>query len=159
MTRIHWSAIVLGVALAVGAAGCIVRPARATVAYTVAMEPPPPRHVVVTVRPGYVWVDGYWHWNGHDYVWYDGYYEPERSGHVYVQGNWQRRGGKWHWAPGHWKRHGGGGHHARPVQSRGHGRAHGDVPTNRGRGQVVPAKPAKRAPAHAPKKKVRTRDH
>src|SRR5690349_1412848 len=53
--------------------------------------PPPPRRTVV-FRPGYIWIEGRYHYNGGRYVWHDGYYERERSGHVYRPGRWQRQG-------------------------------------------------------------------
>ena len=79
-------------------AGCLLR-TRGTVAYTVEADPPPPRHVYVASRPGFVWVDGYWYWGGADWVWMDGYYQEERPGYVWVQGNWSGRT----WQPGYWR--------------------------------------------------------
>lgn len=114
----------LGVALALGVGalggGCVVRGrTRATVIYTDA-PPPPPRAVVVTARPGWVWVDGSWAWNGAAYVWGDGSWVAHRADAVYVQGAWVRAGHRWMWRPGRWRGHG-------RVKVRGHGhRPHGD---------------------------------
>ena len=43
--------------------------------------PPPPRVVVApTARRGYVWVPGYWRWNGHRHIWVNGQL-PRRAGY------------------------------------------------------------------------------
>lgn len=95
-------ALALGVG-AVGSAGCVVR-GRATGAFVYTDHtPPPPRRVVVAARPGWVWVEPYWAWNGATYVWTDGYWLEERPNEVWVQGVWVRRGPRWGWHPGHWR--------------------------------------------------------
>ena len=33
---------------------------------------------------GYMWVDGYWDWNGYDWTWSSGYWVPERVGYAYI---------------------------------------------------------------------------
>jgi hypothetical protein len=72
-----------------------------------APPPPPPRaHVHVTVRPGYIWIEGRQHWDGNRYVWHDGYYERERPGHRYHQGHWRRQGNGHVWVQGRWEAHG-----------------------------------------------------
>ncbi len=94
-------------AMALGT-GCVVRAhghVAAPVAYVeVQEEPPPPRVVVVpAARPGYIWVEGRWTWNGRRYDWRDGYWERERVGHVWEQGRWERRGRGHVWVEGRWR--------------------------------------------------------
>jgi hypothetical protein len=87
--------------------------------------PPPPRRVVV-VRPGHIWIEGRYHWNGNRYVWHDGYYERERSGYHYTPGRWQRQGRGHVWVEGTW-RAGGRGH----VRSNNHNRGRAKVRDHR----------------------------
>ncbi len=85
------------------------------------MRPPPVvRHEPVPPpRPAFVWVQGYWGWNGNAYVWLPGRWEPARPGYVYVQPNWQQGPRGWELHQGGW--HAQGPHHA----ERGHGRERG----------------------------------
>ncbi len=105
---------VLGGALAActvhGRAGVFV-PAPTAVVVVEQPPPPPPRRVVVVQRPGYIWVDGYYRWNGNRYVWRDGYYERQRANHVYRPGRWERRGNGHVWVEGRWEAHGRGHKH------------------------------------------------
>ena len=53
-------------------------------------EPPPPP--VVEYRPpspgyGYLWVDGFWDWNGYDWAWSNGYWQPNRPDDTPLSGN------------------------------------------------------------------------
>ncbi|MBW0001134.1 MAG: YXWGXW repeat-containing protein [Verrucomicrobia bacterium] len=59
--------------------------------------PPPPAR-------GYVWVPGYWHWNGYRYVWRRGryMYRPRGRG-GWVPAHYDRRPGGWVYVPGHWR--------------------------------------------------------
>jgi hypothetical protein len=80
--------------------------------------PPPPTTVVtdpVVVSPGpdYVWVSGYWAWDGFRWVWVSGSWVlPPYSGAVWIGGYW--RGGIWY--RGYWGHgpHGGHGPHWGP---------------------------------------------
>ena len=68
--------------------------------------PPPPRYERHGQPPGsgYVWVDGYHHWNGHAYVWIGGSWErPPHYGEVWVPGHYVNRNGYYVWIPGHWR--------------------------------------------------------
>jgi hypothetical protein len=98
----------LALALPVVLGGCYAH-GRGSVTYA-SYDPPPPRVVYADVRPGYVWVDGYWYWGGRNYLWRDGYYVAQRPGYVYVQGNYHGR----QYRPGHWRAHS----HARPTYVR-----------------------------------------
>jgi len=82
--------------------GCVVetRP-------LVVVDTPPPRprrRAVMAVRPGFVWVDGYWVNVGGRWAWRDGHWERARAGYVYVQGRWMNRSGRWHWVEPRWER-------------------------------------------------------
>jgi hypothetical protein len=86
----------LALALPLMLGGCYVH-GRGHVAYP-AYDPPPPRYVYTEVRPGYVWVDGYWYWHSNRYLWRDGYYIRERPGYVWVRGTYHDR----RYRPGYW---------------------------------------------------------
>ena len=92
---------VLAAIIGVGAlGGCVLR---ATGTYRVRTAPPPPRHVVYESRPGWVYVDGYWAWNGYDYNWVDGYWEQDRPGYVFVRGSWHNDNGYHTYRKGYWQ--------------------------------------------------------
>src|SRR5687768_15489979 len=105
------------------ATGCVVRAhgrVHAPVAYVeVEEEPPPPRTVIVDVRPGFVWVQGRWVRHGNRWSWNDGHWERERAGHVWEQGRWERRGRGHVWVEGNWRAGGGGHVHSQPVHHNG----------------------------------------
>jgi hypothetical protein len=66
----------------------------------------PPAAVVETIPAnpgaGYVWVGGYWTWNGAKYVWVPGGYV--RHAGAWVAGHWRHvPGSGWYWVPGHWR--------------------------------------------------------
>lgn len=73
---------------------------------TVRKAPPSPRRETRYASPGrgYVWVDGYYMWNGRDFVWVRGrWIQPRYSGKRWVSGKWKKKGDKWVWSPGKWK--------------------------------------------------------
>ncbi len=80
--------------------------------------PPPVRYEPMPPpRPAYIWLQGYWGWNGSAYVWVPGRWERERPGYVYAQPRWVEgpRGwelhqGGWHGGPGGQGGPGGPGH-------------------------------------------------
>jgi hypothetical protein len=92
--------------LVAGFAGLFAAPSDATsIAVDVNVAPPPPRMVAPPPpRHGYVWVDGYWRWNGHRHVWVNGYWVRERRGYHWVPARWVQRGPYWHFVPGYWAR-------------------------------------------------------
>jgi len=101
----------LAAALLVGPvalSGCVVT-ARPAVVYegpVVRLAPPPPQVEVVGVAPapGYVWMGGYWGWEGGRHVWVGGHWAPGRPGWHWVPHHWVATGGGWRMAPGHWER-------------------------------------------------------
>jgi hypothetical protein len=73
---------------------------------TVQIGPPPPPKVVSPPPPkrGYVWVPGYYDWDGRDYVWKEGHWEAERTGYTYREPRWvQRSSTSWELEPGGWE--------------------------------------------------------
>ncbi|HVR03192.1 MAG TPA: hypothetical protein VMT47_13735, partial [Polyangia bacterium] len=75
----------------------------ATVYPTVA--PPPP---VAEYRPpapgyGYLWVDGYWDWNGYDWAWSNGYWQPDRPGFLFIGPRYVYEGGRPVYYRGYWQ--------------------------------------------------------
>ncbi|HEY1977557.1 MAG TPA: hypothetical protein VGG89_13460 [Candidatus Baltobacteraceae bacterium] len=76
-------------------------PAAAQVYVTVA--PPAPVVETIPVSPGhgYVWVPGYYRWNGVRYVWVHGHYVLH-AGH-WCPGGWHHTPARgWWYTPGHW---------------------------------------------------------
>ena len=75
--------------------------------YYVNSMPPEPLYETMTTSPGYgyVWIDGYWNWNGYEWVWANGRWVTEQSGYVYVQPyyDWDDSGRNVYY-PGHWSR-------------------------------------------------------
>ena len=80
-------------------------------------EPMPPP------RAGYVWMQGYWGWQGGAHAWIPGRWERERVDHVYVQPVWREGPKGWELHPGGWQpggKSGGkkGGGHCPPGQQK-----------------------------------------
>ena len=73
-----------------------------TTGTVVVRQPPEPRAESYGTKSGYVWVRGYWQWNGNDYVWMDGHWERERSGRHWKDGYWDHRGNGYVWVEGEW---------------------------------------------------------
>jgi hypothetical protein len=68
----------------------------------------PPGAVVerVPVAPGprYVWVPGYYRWDGRGYLWAPGAYVlPPRPRARWVPGRWAHERGGWYWMEGRWR--------------------------------------------------------
>ncbi len=111
MKKNAFGSLMLVALLGAGAAGCVVR-GSGHVSAPVAMvevyeEPPPPRVVTVSQRPGFIWIDGRWDHRGGRYVWMDGRYERQRANSSYQQGRWERRGRGHVWVEGRWGAGGG----------------------------------------------------
>jgi hypothetical protein len=68
---------------------------------------PPPARVEVVGRspgPGYVWVKGYYRWNGAAYRWVPGHWAVrERGARAWVAGRWAHDRYGWYWVEGHWR--------------------------------------------------------
>jgi hypothetical protein len=71
----------------------------------VGRPPPPPVRdpFVPAMRPGQVWVPGFWRWTGGDYVWITGHWEvPPTRGYVWIGPRWTQFGVAFQWTPGYW---------------------------------------------------------
>ena len=94
----------LAASLAFGGA-IVPTAAHAQAAIYIRTAPPAPRHEVIPApRRGYVWVNGYWNWNGHRHVWQPGVWVKERRGYLYNQPAWVERDGRWELRRGAWAR-------------------------------------------------------
>jgi hypothetical protein len=67
--------------------------------------PPPTARVEVTPgpRPGYVWAQGYWAYDGGQYVWVSGRWETARAGYRWSPERWESRSNRYYFVPGHWE--------------------------------------------------------
>src|SRR5215813_15392088 len=72
--------------------------------YNVASLPPEPLYEQMTASPGdgFVWIDGYWHWNGLEWVWVGGRWERQQEGYLYVQPNYDYAEDHYVYTPGSW---------------------------------------------------------
>jgi hypothetical protein len=72
----------------------------------VRIGPPAPIVEARTVAPGpgYVWVPGYYRWDGARYAWATGRWErPPRARARWVAGHWAHERGGWYFVEGHWR--------------------------------------------------------
>jgi YXWGXW repeat-containing protein len=74
--------------------------------YYVASEPPAPLYETMSSSPGYgfVWIDGYWHWNGAEWIWVSGRWVQEMSGYVYISPYYDYYDGRYVYHSGYWSR-------------------------------------------------------
>ena len=89
-----------------GTSGCIVEgPPRGHAFVDIDVRPPPDRvEVIPAGRPGYVWVPGYYRWDGRQHVWVRGRYVVERRGYRWHPAHWEESSGRYHFEQGHWER-------------------------------------------------------
>ena len=68
---------------------------------------PPPIRAERRVAPpgrGYVWISGYYRWDGRRYLWVGGRWVlPPRTRAVWIPGRWENSPRGWFWKPGHWR--------------------------------------------------------
>jgi hypothetical protein len=98
--------LLLGAAVAIGGVGALgSHQAFARTVIYADIEPPALRvETVPEGRPGYVWVNGYWGWGGHEYAWHKGHWVRERHGYHWVPSRWEREGNRWRYYDGRWDR-------------------------------------------------------
>lgn len=111
--RMSWTGLrsayrhaLLAVVLVIAVSGCYVyeRPGPGYYGGAVAVAPPAPQVVPEPApRAGYVWVPGYWFWNGTRYVWAGQRWIPARPGYHWVPANWVQVSGGWQFYKGHWE--------------------------------------------------------
>lgn len=93
---------ILALVAALAGSACVVR---GRGVYTVGFAPPPPRAtVVLTPRPGHLWIEGNWQYQHGRWIWHDGYWVRERAGEIWIAGAWIQMGARWQWRPGRWDR-------------------------------------------------------
>ena len=71
----------------------------------VSKAPPPPPTESIPPSPGinYVWVRGYYTYNGTDYEWFPGRWAVQpRPNAIWVPGTWNQTDKGWVWTPGRW---------------------------------------------------------
>jgi hypothetical protein len=118
--------------VAVVAGGLAPLQAQVDVNISIGTPPPPVRYEVVPPpRAGYVWVPGYWNWNGHQHVWAGGHWVRARPGYVYAPPRWVRDGDRWRFERDRWNR---GPKGMPPGQAKKYYRHDGDYDRGRGRG-------------------------
>ena len=73
----------------------------------VVSKPNRPRVVVTRpnyLKPGYVWVEGYWRWNNffERYVWQKARWKKIKRNHIWVPGFWESSPAGFYWVEGYW---------------------------------------------------------
>jgi len=75
--------------------------------YVIVREAPPP--IIVERRPplpgqGYIWIEGYWNWNGHKYDWQRGRWAvPPHARSVWVAPRYEKHEKGYRYMPGQWR--------------------------------------------------------
>ena len=89
----------------VAAASATLSVANAAPVIDVRVAPPPPRHEFAPeARAGYVWMPGYWDWEGHHHVWVKGHWQRARHGYAFRSPQWVQEGDHWVLHRGTWSR-------------------------------------------------------
>ena len=106
MNRKRFQKTLAALVLVTGA--MITTPACASSRGVVYVRTGPPRPIVETriVSPGprYVWVPGYYQWDGRGYLWRRGQWVlPPRARAVWVPGHWERTHRGWYFVQGRWR--------------------------------------------------------
>ena len=87
-------------------AACVPMAPPGAVFIATRVGPPPPRVEVVGVAPGpgFVWVRGFWRWEGDDYRWTPGHWTmAPHPRAVWVPGRWRHHPRGWYWVDGYWR--------------------------------------------------------
>lgn len=103
----------IAVALATATLAGVAAPAMAQTAYPsyrtyedrdeARFAPPQPRaEAAPPTRPGFIWTQGHWDWQGDRYVWQSGRWERDRSGYVYQPARWVPVGDHWEFRQAQW---------------------------------------------------------
>ena len=72
----------------------------------VGIAPPPVvvEHPGPILHPGWVWIGGYYRWDGAHYFWVPGrWVQPPRLHAIWVPGHWIHGAHGWYWIEGHWR--------------------------------------------------------
>ena len=86
----------LAITLAAASLYAMPAAARTDVDIILNFGPPPVRYEPVpVVRPGMVWVAGYWDYRYHRHAWVPGHYVRARPGYVYRNAHWAHDHGRY----------------------------------------------------------------
>jgi hypothetical protein len=102
--KMHTRRFLLMVALA-GTLSASCSTSHVTPTVAVAEAPPAPPVESIGMAPGinYVWVRGYYTYNGSRYVWVPGNWQLRpRPNAIWVPGTWDQTDKGWVWIPGRW---------------------------------------------------------
>ena len=107
--QIKSSLLIVMLISSIALTACVIVPApahRYFVGGVVTVAPPPIRREVIGVAPGrgYVWIDGYWSWDGYRHSWNAGRWEAPRPGYRWAPHHWYHQRDGWHLEEGHWAR-------------------------------------------------------
>ncbi len=92
-----------------GLAACVPLAPPNAVFVSARFGPPAPRYEEVGYAPGpdYVWIRGYWDWQGVDWVWVPGRWDQRPYlGAVWVPDQWHHASNGWYREQGHWRGNG-----------------------------------------------------
>lgn len=97
--------IILATLVALTAAPALMPAAQAQVSVNINIgAPPPPRQEVLPPpRHGFVWIPGFWDWDGRRHFWREGHWERERPGYVYAPPVWRQGPRGWELDRGGWR--------------------------------------------------------
>lgn len=88
--------------------GCVVGPPRGHlfVRGVVAVAPPAPRVEIdgAPPYPGYIWINGFWRWNGYRHIWVAGHWVAPHPGYRWMPRHWVRVRAGWRLVGGRWIR-------------------------------------------------------
>ena len=99
------AALLVATVLAMPASAQIPVPAGDLEIHIAHSHPPRARHEAIPPRPGegYVWVAGYWGWQGDDWAWVPGRWEvPAQAGVTWVHPRYVHEYDSYRYEPGHW---------------------------------------------------------
>ncbi len=106
--KTHRLLLTISATLALLLGGCVVAPVgRPYYSQPVRVAPPPPRveYLGVPPAPGYVWMGGFWNWQGGRHEWAPGHWEAPRPGYSWVPHQWVQDGEHWRLNEGRWQQH------------------------------------------------------
>jgi len=105
MIKTLFSSLAVVGCLAMTGSPALADPPRATFEIHIGTSRPPVvRREVRTVAPapGYVWVDGWWDWQGDQWVWIEGHWEQTAPHARWVRAAYVPEYGRYRYVPAHW---------------------------------------------------------
>lgn len=97
--------IIFASLMALGVSAVVLPVAQAQVSVNINIgAPPPPRaEPMPPPRHGFVWIPGFWDWDGYRHFWREGHWVRERPGYVYAQPVWRQGPHGWELDRGGWR--------------------------------------------------------